>query len=249
LNKLGAITAAVAVWLGAGGAQAAELKVLSAGALEPALRAAVKGFHDAAGDTVSIEFATAAVIRERAKAPLSVELVAGPDPLIAELTQAGRVVSKPADLGRVGVGVAVRTDAAIPDISSPQALKAALLGAKTVVYNRASSGVSVEVMVQKLGIADALAARTERFPDAYGVMTRLIAGTKDEIGLGATTAISLYTDKGLRLVGPVPAELQSYTYYGVSETPTATPLARAFVAYLSSPAARATMTAAGVGPR
>jgi molybdate transport system substrate-binding protein len=118
-----------------------------------------------------------------------------------------------------------------------------------VVYNRASSGVSVEGMIEKMGATQALAARTQRFPDAEAVMKHVIAGGTDEIGFGAITAISLYTDKGLRLVGPVPADLQAFTYYVIAATPTATPLARAFLDYLATPQARALMTAAGVSPR
>ena len=93
-----------------------------------------------------------------------------------------------------------------PDIGSADALKAALLSADTVVFNRASTGVYVEAMLQRLDIADAIRAKSERLPDGASVMRRLLAGTAQrEIGFGAMTEISLFRDRGLQLVGPLPA--------------------------------------------
>jgi molybdate transport system substrate-binding protein len=241
------IAVALVIVAAAGRVQADELTVLSAGALEPAMAAVADGFRRQTGHAVRIEFATSGEIRERGRAPLSgLELVAAPDGLILELVTATRVASKPFSLGRVGLGVVMRAGAAVPDISSPQALRAALLAAKTVVYNRASSGQGIETLIQKLGLTDQLASRTERFPDAESVMRYMMTSEGGAIGFGAPTAIGLYTGSRLRYVGPVPAELQSYTQYAVTATATATPLARAFLDYLTGPEARALLQHAGV---
>lgn len=238
-----------AVCFCAGAAHAAELKVLSAGALEPAMAAAADGFRRQTGNAVRVDFATANEIRERGQAPIAAELVAGTDALVEELTKAGRTVAKPVDLGRIGLGVAVNARARLPDVSTADKLRAALLASRAVIYNRASSGQGIEAMIRKLGIADQLAARTERFPDAEAVMSRLIAGGPGDIGFGAPTAISLYAGKNLKYAGPIPAELQSYTHYAIVPTSTATPLAQAFLDYLASPEAKALIRAAGVQPR
>jgi molybdate transport system substrate-binding protein len=248
------VTSAVAVVLvivaAAGGVQADELKVLSPGALEPAMAAVADGFRRQTGHAVRIEFATAAEIRERGRvSPLMVELVAAPDGLIAELAKANRVASKPFSLGRVGLGVVMRAGSTVPDISTPQALRAALLAAKTIVYNRASSGQGIETLIQKLGLTEQVAARTERFPDAESVMRHMMASESGAIGFGAPTAIGLYTGSRLRYVGPVPTELQSYTQYAVVATPTASPLAQAFLDYLAGSEARALVARAGVETR
>ena len=121
-----------------------------------------------------------------------------------------------------------------------------LAGAKTVVYNRASSGQGIEALIQKLGIAEQLAARTVRFPDAESVMRHMMSAGEGAVGFGAPTAISLYTGSRLRYAGPVPAELQSYTSYAIAATPDATPLARAFLNYLEGDEARAIIGRAGV---
>jgi molybdate transport system substrate-binding protein len=84
-------------------------------------------------------------------------------------------------LGRVGVGVAVREGAPRPDISSTQALKAALLSADAVVYNTASSGAYVEAMLKKLSVFDKMEGRLVRLFDGNAVMRRLTDGK----GVGA----------------------------------------------------------------
>jgi molybdate transport system substrate-binding protein len=106
--------------------------------------------------------------------------------------------------------------------------------------------VGIEGMIQKLGLSDELAARTRRFPDAEAVMNYLMTAGDGEVGFGAPTAIGLYTGKHLRYAGPVPAELQSYTNYQAAPTPSATPLAKAFLEYLSGTEARGLMKSAGI---
>ena len=202
------------------------------------------------GDKLIIDFQTSLEMRERSQSgPLPVDVVATPDPLTAEFASSGRTAGTPLPVGRIGIGVAVRTGDPVPDISTVPAFKAALLAAHSVLYNRASSGMGVEKMIQNLGLSDALAARTQRFPNAESVMKQLIAGEPGDLAMGAPTAISLYTSQGLRYVGPIPAELQSYTAYGVALTPAASPMARKLIEYLATPEARKIFAAKGVTPQ
>jgi molybdate transport system substrate-binding protein len=238
----------------AGQARAEDLKILSAGALEPAMAALADGFRRQSASAVRIEFATAVEIRERGRAQLTVELVAAPEASIAELAKASRVGSTSVSLGRVGLGVVVpaatgRAGAPALDVSTAPALRAALLAARTIVYNRASSGQGIEALIQKLGIGEQLAARTVRFPDAESVMRHMMSAGEGAIGFGAPTAISLYTGSRLRYAGPIPAELQSYTSYAMAATPAATPIAQAFLLYVQGPEARALLDRAGVERR
>jgi molybdate transport system substrate-binding protein len=242
------VVLAMLVWSGC--ARTAEIKILSAGALEPAITALAADYAARTGDRVIIDFHTSAEMRERSKAgPLSVDVVATPDPLTAEFVSAGRTVGSPLAVGRIGIGVAIPIGAPVPDISNVPAFKATLLAAHSVLYNRASSGMGVEKMIQSLGLADELAARTQRFPDAESVMKQLIAGAPGDLAMGAPTAISLYTSSGLRYVGPIPVELQSYTSYGVALTPAAAPGARKLLEYLATPEARKIFAAKGVMPK
>lgn len=248
MKSLRVMAAALVLLAVAPDARAEDLKILSAGALEPAMAALADGFRRSTGYAVRVEFATAAEIRERGRARLSADLVAAPEPLIEELAKANRVVAKPVPLGRVGLGVVMRTGSPKIDVSTAPALRAALLAAKTVVYNRASSGQGIEALIMKLGLTEQLASRTVRFPDAESVMRHMMSEGASAIGFGAPTAISLYTGPQLQYVGPVPPDLQSYTSYAIISTVAATPLAQAFLSYLSGAEARALIQTAGVEP-
>src|SRR5439155_12170060 len=122
----------------AGGAMAAEIRVLSAGAVEPGLRAAA-AFQKQSGHTVNITFNTAPEIRKRIAGGEAFDVVIAPPAALDEF--AGKVAADRANLGRVGLGVAVRPGAAVPDISSGEALKRSVLAAESIVFNRASSGI------------------------------------------------------------------------------------------------------------
>ena len=90
-------------------------------------------------------------------------------------------------LARTGIGIAVRKGAPKPDVSSPEALKRALLAADTVVYNTASSGLYIEKMLDRIGVGDPVKAKTQRYPTGEGVMMHIINGKGNEIGFGAIT--------------------------------------------------------------
>ena len=249
MKSLRAMAVALVLLVAARDARAEDLKILSAGALEPAMAALADGFRRSTGYAVRVEFATAAEIRERGRARLAVDLVAAPDPVIEELAKANRVVAKPVPLGRVGLGIVMRAGSPKIDVSTAPALQAALMAAQTVVYNRASSGQGIEALIKKLGLTEQLASRTVRFPDAESVMRHMMSEGASAIGFGAPTAISLYTGAQLQYVGPVPPDLQSYTSYGIISTVAATPLAQTFLRYLSGEEARGLIKAAGVEPR
>jgi molybdate transport system substrate-binding protein len=151
------------------------------------------------------------------------DVVVVPQGVVDELAATGAAGPR-APIGRVGVGVAVRSGIAAPDIGNADALRAALVGAERVVFNRASTGVYVEHMLQRLGVEDVVRPKSERLADGASVMRRLLAGTSPrEFGFGAITEIALFADQGLKLVGPLPASLQNYTSYVALPWPGAAP--------------------------
>ena len=169
--------------------------------------------------------------------------------LIEELAKAGKLDgSGRAAVGRVGVGVVVRDGGPKPDVSSADALKRALLDAESVVYNKASTGLYLEKLFDRLGVGGEVKAKETRYPDGAAVMEHVIHGKGNEIGFGAITEIRLYGDKGAQLVGPLPRDAQNYTSYAAA--PSAAPANRdgaaAFVKFLAGPAARAAFLAKGV---
>lgn len=239
-------------------AQALELRVLSAGAVEPGIRPALTAFERESGHTVRLAFAAAPALRAALRAPdPAADIIIVPQGVVDELAATGSyLLGAQAPVGRVGVGVAVRSGAEAPDISSAETLKAALLSAESVIFNRASTGIYVEHMLQQLGIADAVNAKAERPGDGASVMRRLLAGTAaHEFGFAAMTEIVLFRDRGLRLVGPLPASLQNYTSYVALPWPGVAPADSARAAavatlmrHLQGPQARSLFANAGIEP-
>jgi molybdate transport system substrate-binding protein len=148
----------------------------------------------------------------------------------------------------VGAGIIVRSAAAAPDVSSVDALKRALLAADSVVYNTASTGLYLDKLFAKIGILEELKPKTTRYPDGASVMEHVIKGKGSEIGFGAITEIKMYEPKGLKLVGPLPADVQNYTSYEavVMSGAPAADAARAVLKLLASPAGKAAFVSGGV---
>jgi molybdate transport system substrate-binding protein len=234
-------------------ALAAEIKVLSAGAVEPGIRPVLAGFEKASGHQVTLAFATAPQIRQRVEAGAAFDVVIAPPAVLDELEQASKIVAdrtRRVAIGQVGVGVAVRPGAPLPDISTAQSLTGEVLAADSLVFNRASTGLYFETVLKKLGVESQALTKTTRYPDGASVMEHVLRGQGRELGFGAITEILLLRDKGLQLVGPLPPELQNLTAYvaaGTASTASAAPEAvRALLQHLGSPAARAGYAAAGI---
>jgi len=227
----------------------APISVLSAGAVEPGLAKAAEQFQRDTGNTVKIQFGTAPQLAKRLADGEKADVLIIPPGALDEEIKAGNVSAQTrTPLGRVGVGVVVRTGASNPDVSSVDALKRALLGADSVVYNTASSGLYLEKLFDKMGIGAQLKAKTTRYPNGAQVLEHVIKGKGNEIGFGAITEIRQYEPKGLKLVGPLPAEVQNYTSYaaGVMTAAPTPDVARDFVRYLGTPAAKAIFSSAGI---
>jgi molybdate transport system substrate-binding protein len=197
---------------------------------------------------VKIVFNTAPEIRKRVASGETFDVVIAPPAALDEFAGAGKIAADRVALGRVGLGVAVRPGAEVPDISSTEALKRALLAADSVVFNRASTGIYLENLLKKLGVYDPILSKITRYPDAGAVMEHLLKGKGKEIGFGPVTEILLHKDKGLKLVGPLPADIQNYTSYSAAPMSSAAQSgpARAFVRFLGGAESKALFGAAGV---
>ena len=253
MNALRVAALALAASLAAPGAEASDLRLLSAGAVEIGLAPALAVFERESGHVVRVEFAAAPALAGRFQAPPGYDAVIAPPAVLDTLARAGVVGSERVPVGKVGIGVAIRTGVAAPDIGSVEALKQSLLAADSVAFNRASTGLYVETLLVKLGVADAVNAKATRHADGAAVMKHLLASSRPgEFGLGAMTEIVLFKDQGLRLVGPLPAAVQNYTSYLASAAvPPGADAARAGAAtallrFLDSPRARRIFADAGI---
>ena len=244
-----AATVSLLVVLPATVVSAAEIQVYSAGAVEPGLLELLPPWTRETGHTARLTVAVPAVLRQRVEAGETPDVLIAPPPVMDALVQAGKVRSEGrVSVGRVGVAVAVRRGAPVPDISTTERFKQAILDADSLVYNRASTGTYFERVLDRLGIADAVKAKTVRHPDGSTVMEHLLRGTGREVGIGPVPEIRAYESKGVQLVGPLPADIQNYTVYvaGILAGARAPDVGAALIRFITSPAAKATFVVTGV---
>lgn len=227
----------------------AEINVFSAGAVQPGIVKVIEAFRNASPHHVKITFATAPIILKRIGAPDGLDVVIAPPAVLDEWVKAAKTTAADrVTIGRIGVGVMVRESAPLPRIASVDDFKQALLSAESVVYNQASTGIYLEKLFERLGIAEHLKTKTVRYPDAAAVLDHIAKGNGAEIGLGATTVIIEGVNKGLKFVGPLPPEIQNYTTYAaaVVNAGSASDAAREFVRFLTGPVAQKVFASAGI---
>ena len=228
-----------------------KIKVMSAGAVEAMVRALGAEFESASGCTIEFVINTAGSLRDRIKNGEAADLVILPPAALDAIGAGMFVPGSRTDLGRTVTGVTVRDGAPVPDISTPEAFKQALLKARSVAYTDpkagGSSGTFFAGLLGKLGIAEAVNKKAVLGKRGVEV-ARSVADGRAEIG---TTFISeILTVKGARLVGPLPGELHNVnTYTGAvlarsASQDAALALLRAF----ANPATAARWTSAGLEP-
>ena len=224
----------------------AQINILSAGAVSPGLVKVIEAFRRETTHDVKVAFATAPELRKRMGSGESPDVVVGPPDLLDGLEKSVSAAAERVILGRIGVGVMVRDGAPVPRISTVDEFKQALLNSQSIVFNQASTGLYMESLFKRLGIAAETEAKITRYADFAAVRDHVANGRDSEIGFGATTVITENAGQGLRYIGPLPAELQNYTTYAAALTANAGYAARALLRYLATPAATAIFTAAGI---
>ena len=236
------------VLFAANAALAAEITVLSGGAIEPGLKAAAEAYEKQSGHQVKITFNTTPQIQKRMASGDAFDVVIAPPAAAEPLVKAGKLESGGVNVGRVGLGAVVRPGAPAPDLSSADALRRSVLEAESVVFNRASTGIYFENLLKKMGIYGEVEAKTSRYADGASVMEHVLKGKGREVGFGPITEILLYKDKGLILVGPLPADVQNYTSYIASPMSGGAnaAAARELTKFLGSAAGRKLFVAAGI---
>jgi molybdate transport system substrate-binding protein len=238
----------ILVLLSPGTAGAAEIKVLSAGAVRAIVTELAQAFEKDTGHTVTLAFGTVGVTRKRlAEEPADVVIMT--DVAIDESSAQGAVVAGSRnDIARTGMGVGVREGAPKPDISTPDAFKQALLAARSLTYvdpaQGATSGIHFAGLLQKFGIADAVKPKTTLVPGGYPA--ELVA--KGEVEMVVHQISEIVPVRGVTLVGPLPKDVQKVTTYsaGIAKKAATPETARAFVAFLTSPAMKPKFVAAGL---
>ena len=228
---------------------AVDLIVLSPRAVETAVTQIAEGFENQGGACVQFVLGTAGGLADRAAAGERADVIIATTQRLQELEEKGLLIKGTcAELGQVGVGVAVKAGAPKPDISTPEALRRTLLAATSLGYadpaRGGTGGTHFAKVIERLGIADELRPKTKLFPQ--GVQA-LEAVAKGEIELAVTPTSEIVVRAGLGFAGPLPGDLQNWLSYSAAALATsALPEgAKAFIARLTNAEGRKHFAAAG----
>jgi molybdate transport system substrate-binding protein len=234
-------------------ASAAEVRVMISGGLSAAYKALVPEFEKATGHKLltaygpSMGTTTNAIpVRLERGEPADVLIMVGY--ALEDLARKGKVTAGTSvDLVKSPIGVAVKSGTPKPDISTPDALKRALLAVKTIAYSDSASGVYVSTeMFGKLGIADELKDKARKIPATP--VGEIVARGDAEIGFQQMS--ELIPVHGIDIVGPLPDELQKITVFsaGIASASREPEAGKALIKFLASPAARGEIVKSGLDP-
>ena len=226
------------------------LHLLCAGAAQGLVKALQHGFRADTGADVQGRFGAVGAMQEALLAGEPCDVFVATAAMQGALVAQGRLRADTcAPLGRVRTGVAVRSGQVQPDVSTPEALQAALLGADAIYLPdpaRATAGIHFANVMRQLGIFEALQPRLRTHPNGATAMRELAAsGALRPIGCTQVTEI-VYTE-GVELVGLLPARFELATVYSAAVSASATDpaLAARFVALLCGPASRSLRLSGG----
>jgi molybdate transport system substrate-binding protein len=250
-----AVTVGFAIGLAASTASdAAEIKVLTSRAMNHVLTELAGAFQRTSEHKIAIILAPPAEIRRRILNGEIVDVAMSSEANIGGLAQQGKIApDSKLNLASVGIGVAVRAGSPKPDIASVEALKRALLAARSIVYTDpavgGASGIHFEKVIERLGIAKEIKAKSILNARAATMPSAEIVA-RGEADLGIQLISEIVSVPGAELLGPLPGELQTMTVIstGIVQTATEPDAARALFKFLTSPAAAAVIKAAGMEP-
>ena len=235
--------------LGANPAVSAEIRVFTSAATLQAQQAYAGKFAQATGNHVAFTAGTVREIETRLRGAERPDVVVLPVPMMETLDKVGTF--RPAtrtSLARVGIGIVVRAGNPAPDISTVDAVRKALLAARSIAHpdpqGGGIAGAQITRMFERLGIAEAVRPKVT-FAYAFEGGVERVAKGEAEIGLFNISEI--LPVKGVTLVGPLPHELQSFIVFaGAVHAASAAPAAAAaYLEMLSSADARAAWKEAG----
>lgn len=232
-------------------ARADTIKVLTAGAFKQIVVSAAPAFEAATGHKLDIQNDTAGALSKRIADGERFDLVVLTTGALQALGTSGRVVpASITPLARVAIGVAVKAGAPEPKIDTVDDFKQALLAARKVAYidpaSGGSSGIYLDGLFQRMGIADAIKAKAVLVPGGL-VAERVVSGEAD---LAVHQVSEILPVAGASFVGVLPAEIQNYTTYGggVASDSAHAQAARTLLTALASPDAAETLRAKGMTP-
>lgn len=228
-------------------AQNAPVHVLASNGVKAVIDDLKPQAERAIGRPLMIEYGTSSAVKTRIEGGEPFDVAILTSDVIDELAKAGKIAAGTrTEIARCGIGIGVRAGAAKPDIKTSAALKKTLLAAKSITY--AQDGASRTYILQmedKLGIADAMKAKTIPEKGSVGSNARVADGSAEVV---LTLLSEILPAKGVQLVGPLPADVQHYVNFaeGIGPNSKNTDAGKALVKFFASPAVAPTLKAKGM---
>ena len=247
------LLAAAALGLTIGPAMAADIDAFISTAVKSATDEILPGFERANGHTIHASYAPSGALVPRFLRGEPVDIFLTDAPALDELIKQGKIAGGRVDLVRTGVGIAVKKGAPKPDVSTPEALKRALLSAKSIGHASTAGGSIVGGHVQwvfrQLGIADEVAPKVKlSMGGPNSRVSVLVSSGEAEIGI--QQASELYDNPDVEVIGLLPPGLQQITLYsaGITANAKEPEAAKAMIKALTTPEAKAIYKAKRLEP-
>jgi molybdate transport system substrate-binding protein len=229
-------------------ARSDEIKVMASAAVKETYLELVPQFEKATGHNVVTIWSGTADMMKRLKGGETVDLVIIGSNSLDELIKLGKIEpGSRVDFVKSGVGVAVRAGARKLDISSGDAVKLALLSASSIGYSSGPSGVYLDGLFQRMGIADQLRSKLKQ-PPSGGSVGEMVA--RGEVEIGFQQVSELIHLRGIDFLGPLPPDIQQITIFssGIHTGATKPEAAKTLVKFLTSPSAAMVIRINGMEP-
>ena len=224
--------------------QPSTLTVLSSNATKAVVEELGPQFEKTSTQKIVFKFDNSAALKARIEKGEAFDVAILTAPLVGELVTLGKLMAATrTDIARAGAGLAVHAQATKPDISTADALKGALINARSIAYvGQGATAVIMRSIFEKFDITEAMNAKTTLVASA----AHAVAAKEAELGF--TQISEILNVPGAMLAGPLPAELQVYTTFQASTSATASPAAATFIKFLTAPSAAAVIKTKGMEP-
>ncbi|HWF95576.1 MAG TPA: substrate-binding domain-containing protein, partial [Xanthobacteraceae bacterium] len=229
---------------------AAEVKFLCGFALESAMKELVPEFQKTTADTVIVFYASVGAIANRVRQGEIADVAIVSPEQSRNLEKEGKIIAA-APVAKVGIGVAVKKGAGRPDISTVDAFKRALLGARSIAMADPARGSPVSAylvgLFDRLGIGPELRGKTILMPSNVETFDALARGDAE---IAASQVSEIVASPYADLVGPLPSDIQNFTVLTatVPKAATAPEAAKAFIEFLTSSHAGSIYRSKGMEP-
>ncbi len=191
--------------------EAADISVIAANAVRGALLELGAAFEKSSSHKVATQWGGTTAIAKRIESGDVFDIVLiGSEQIDALIAKGKLAAGSRADFAKSGIGIAITSGVRKPDVSTREALKNAVLAAKSVAYSSGPSGYYIAELFRKMGIADQIKDKVKQPPSGVQVGEMLARGDAE---LGFQQISELMHRKGIHYLGPLPPDIQNVTIY------------------------------------